>query len=120
MSRAVEEWIGKDDNTPVPPRVKLRVFEAYGGKDYITGQKIRAGDAWDLDHVIALINGGENRESNLAPLLKPSHKIKTRQDLDTKSKTARMKAKHLGVHPKGSFPKHPTLKRNMRGQVVAR
>lgn len=103
MSRTVPEWIGKTDDTPVPPRVRLRVFERYEGRCYITGRKIRPGDAWECDHVKAIINGGENRESNLAPALADKHRHKTDADLSTKSKTARMKAKHLGVFPQSPF-----------------
>lgn len=101
MSRDVPEWRGKNDDTPIPPRVKLRVFEAYGGKCHWTGQKIMPGDAWDADHIVALINGGENREANLAPILRgKAHKEKTAQDVAIKSKTARMRAKHLGIFPR--------------------
>lgn len=121
MTRAVDEWIGATDDTPVPPRVKLRVFEAYGGRCYLSGRKIMPGDKWDAEHIVAIINGGENRERNLAPALKGPHKVKTAADLKTKSKTARMKAKHLGVHPKGAgFRRHPHLKRTVSGQVVPR
>ena len=59
-----------------------------------------AGEKWELDHKIALINGGENRETNLAPALSFAHKIKTRTDVKVKSKIARVKAKHLGQWPK--------------------
>lgn len=119
--RAVPEWVGATPDTPVPPRVKLRVFEAYCGRCYLSGRKIMPGDKWDAEHKIAIINGGENRERNLAPALKAPHAEKTKRDLKTKSKTARMKAKHLGVHPKGTgFRKHPTLKRSVSGQVVPR
>jgi 5-methylcytosine-specific restriction endonuclease McrA len=100
MSRAVDEWRGKTDNTAIPARVRLRVFEAYKGKCYRSGRKILAGDKWQLDHIVALINGGEHRESNLAPILDAEHKAKTRDDVSTKSKTARMRAKHLGQWPK--------------------
>lgn len=101
MPRAVDEWIGKTDDTPAPPRVRLRVFEAHGGRCHWSGQKIKPGDAWDCDHVIALINGGQNRESNLAPILRGKpHKEKTAADVAEKSKVARMRAKHLGIAPK--------------------
>lgn len=94
--RSVEEWIGKTDDTPAPPRVRLRVFERYEGVCHWSGRKIRPGDAWDADHVIAIINGGENRESNLAPILRgKSHKEKTAQDLAEKSKTYERRKKHL-------------------------
>jgi 5-methylcytosine-specific restriction protein A len=105
MSRAVEEWRGKTDDTPAPPRVRARVFAAHDGRCHRTGRKIQAGEAWELDHVVALINGGENRESNLAPILagKP-HREKTAEDVAIKAKTARMKLKHLGVWPKTKAP----------------
>lgn len=98
MSRSVEEWRGSTPDAKIPARVRLRVFERYGGRCYLTGQLIRPGDAWQVEHILAIINGGENRESNLAPALVAPHKEKTRQDLKTKSKTARIKAKHLGLH----------------------
>jgi 5-methylcytosine-specific restriction endonuclease McrA len=85
MSRALPEWCGKTPDTPVPPRVRLRVFEAYGGKCYLSGRKIMAGDKWEVEHIIAIINGGENREKNLAPALKDAHREKTAEDLATKS-----------------------------------
>ena len=100
MSRTVEEWIGKTDDSVPPPRVRLRVFEAHKGICHISGRKIMAGEKWELDHVVALINGGENRETNLAPALSFAHKIKTRADVAEKSKVARIRAKHLGIHPK--------------------
>jgi 5-methylcytosine-specific restriction protein A len=97
--REVPEWIGATPDTPIPMRVKVRVFERFGGRCYLSGRKIMPGDQWDAEHVIAIINGGENRESNLKPALKGPHREKTKADLATKSKTARVKAKHLGQWP---------------------
>lgn len=77
------------------------------------------GDKWQVDHVIALINGGENRESNLAPILDAPHKEKTREDVRLKSKVARTKAKHLGLKPKSSFG-NPRFKKKLDGTVVER
>ena len=105
MSRAVEEWIGKTDDTPIPPRVKLRVFELHGGVCHLSGRKIRAGEPWDCDHVKALINGGENRESNLAPALRDKHRLKTAEDVAEKAVVARKRTKHLGIaRPKYRWP----------------
>ncbi len=106
MSRAVEEWIGKTPDTKVPTRVRLRVFEKYNGRCYLSGRKIGPADKWDLEDIIALINGGENRESNKAPALKEFHKVKTAKDVAEKSKVARIRAKHLGLHKSSRpFPK---------------
>jgi 5-methylcytosine-specific restriction protein A len=102
--RSLPEWIGKTPDAKVPPRVRLRVFERYGGKCWISGRKIMPGDAWDLDHIKALINGGEHRESNLAPALRDKHREKTAEDVDEKSKVYRIRAKHTGTWPKSSRP----------------
>jgi hypothetical protein len=122
MSRSVKEWIGKTDNTPVPARVKVRVFERYNGICYLSGRKITAADKWDCDHKIALINRGENRENNLAPVLKDKHKEKTKKDVAIKSKNYQVKKKHLGVKKRSSFPcsKSSPFKKKISGEVVRR
>lgn len=96
-ARATPEWIGSSPDARVPPHVRLRIFERYEGHCYLSGRKIMRGDAWELDHIKALINGGENRESNLAPALKDKHREKTAGDVAEKSKVARMRLKHLGL-----------------------
>ena len=101
--RTVPEWIGETPETAVPLRVKMRVFDAHGGRCHWSGKKIAAGDRWDVDHIRALINGGENRESNLAPILREKHREKTARDIDEKAKVARLRAKHLGLWPKSHF-----------------
>lgn len=98
--RAVEEWRGKTPDAAVPPRVRLRIFEREAGRCWLSGRKIVPGDAWDLDHKVALCNGGEHRESNLFPALRDKHREKTAEDVAEKSKVARVRAKHLGIHPR--------------------
>lgn len=100
--RSVPEWIGATPDTPIPPRVKLRVFEAHGGVCYLAKRKIRAGEPWDCDHVQALTNGGENRESNLAPALRDKHREKTARDVAEKKITRRKRTKHLGIKTSGA------------------
>lgn len=97
MSREVPEWIGSSPDAKVPPRVKIRVFEKFHGRCYLSGRKILAGEAWELEHIIALCNGGEHRESNFAPALGEPHKVKTKADVAEKSKVARVRKKHLGL-----------------------
>jgi 5-methylcytosine-specific restriction endonuclease McrA len=105
--REVPEWIGAHPDSEIPKRVKLRILIAYGGKCYRTGHKFRAGDPIEFDHIIALANGGQHRERNIAPILggKP-HKEKTASDLKTKGKIDRLFASHHGLRkPKRPFPK---------------
>lgn len=102
MNRSVPEWIGKNADSPIPPRVRLRVFERFGGRCHLSGRQIRPGDDWDCDHIVALINGGEHRESNLAPAIKDKHREKTAEDVKEKSIVYRKRIKHLGVKKRGS------------------
>ncbi len=95
--RKVPEWIGKTHESSIPERVRLRVFDRFGGTCHRSGRKIRAGERWQCDHVIALINGGEHRESNLAPILVQPHKDKTSQDIKEKALVARKRKHHLGL-----------------------
>lgn len=96
--RSLPEWIGKTDDAPIPPRVQLRVFERFHGRCQCgCNRKIATGEAWELDHVKALINGGEHRESNLQPLLKEHHKAKTVEDVSEKSITYKKKLMHHGI-----------------------
>src|SRR5713226_4034749 len=105
MSRKVEEWIGKNDDDPVPPRVRLRVFDRFNGICCECATKIIA-RRWICDHRQALINGGQNRENNLGPIHEDCDKLKTAADVAEKSKNARVRSKHLGIKKRKwrSFP----------------
>lgn len=98
MSRSVPEWIGATPNTPVPDRVRVRVFERYEGRCHACTRKIAAGESWVCDHFKALINGGENRERNLKPLCDwCDRNVKTPADVAEKSRTYKRKKRHLGL-----------------------
>ena len=123
MSRQVDEWIGKTPDTAIPPRVRLRVFDKHNGICALSGRKIRAGDKWQIDHITALVNGGEHRESNLQPVLDVAHKDKTAQDVALKAKVDRVRKKHLGIQPKRASiagSKSSKWKRKIDGTVVPR
>lgn len=117
--RSVDEWIGKNPDQKVPPRVRLRIFDRENGICHLTGRKIDpVRDEWDLDHKVSLILGGQHRESNLFPALKEPHRKKTAVEVKIKSKIARTRKKHLGIKPEkaGGFSKR--FKRKMNGDVV--
>jgi len=95
--REIPEWVGKTDDDKIPHRVRARVFLRHNGVCHLSGRKIRPSDAWDLDHIIALVNGGEHRESNLAPALRDKHREKTAQDVKQKAKDDRVRKRHMGI-----------------------
>jgi 5-methylcytosine-specific restriction protein A len=106
VGRAVEEWIGATADSKIPDRVKLRIFEREGGRCYLSGAKIRPGDKYEFEHVIALAlwtgEGHGNRESNIRLALKDAHKAKTKADRAQQAKSDSIRKKHLGI----SRPKH--------------
>lgn len=95
--RDVSEWIGADDNTPIPPRVKVRLFQKFGGFCQICTLSIRGKLLAEYDHAVALINGGANRENNIQLVCSECHKGKTRQDVAEKSRMARKRMKAIGI-----------------------
>lgn len=96
MSRAVEEWIGKTDDTAIPPRVKDRILKTQDGCCKGCGREFTAITRPAFDHIRALINGGENREGNLQALCDLCHQPKTAEDVAEKARVARKKGKHFG------------------------
>lgn len=121
MPREVPEWIGVTDDTPIPPKVQLRVFRRYKGICQCgCGIKIR-GKSWDIDHRIALINGGQNRETNLVPMLVEHHRKKTCADVAQKKRNYRRQLAHAGIKPRRSRPipgsKGSGIRRRMDGTV---
>ena len=97
MRRKVQEWFGATPDAKIPPRVRLRVFEAYEGKCPKCGRRLEP-NRWECDHIEALINGGEHREGNLQPLcLYPCHSTKTGEDIKEKSVIYRKRLKHSGI-----------------------
>jgi len=121
--RQVPEWIGKTDDTPVPPRVKIRVFLKFAGICCECGTKI-GGKRWICDHRTAIINGGQNRERNLGPIHESCDKSKTAADVEEKARIYRKTAKELGVTLKKSRPmpgsRASGWKRKIDGTVVKR
>ena len=102
--RSVKEWIGKTADSTPPPSVRLRVFDRHKGVCHITGRKIAARDKWDLDHIKRVEDGGENRESNLAPALRDAHKKKTAEETTLGKRADRIRKKHIGIKPEPTRP----------------
>jgi 5-methylcytosine-specific restriction endonuclease McrA len=79
---------------------------------------------WQVDHTIPLIQGGENREKNLQAICLDCHLIKTKAEVAEKSKTARIRKKHLGLRKAKGRPlpgtKASGIRKRMDGKVEKR
>jgi hypothetical protein len=123
-ARAVPEWIGANADTPVPPRVRVRVFDRKHGRCHICERSIRAGEKWTLEHLIALINWRAtteqphgNRESNLTVTCDWCLPEKNAADVAQKSKAYATRAKHLGIKQPGRLSSS-RYRKTMAGTVI--
>ncbi|MDR7037362.1 5-methylcytosine-specific restriction endonuclease McrA [Methylobacterium sp. BE186] len=104
---------------------RLRIFLAHNGHCHVCGGKITVGEAWDLDHIIALALGGDDEEGNLAPAhRKGCHAGKTAaEDVPAIAKAKRRAQRHLGIR-KASKPlpcgRNSPFKKLFSGEVVRR
>jgi len=107
MARSVTEWIGRNDDVMPPKSVFDRLYVKQNGKDAITGIAFAPGDKICRDHIIPLIDGGENRESNLQLITEKQHKLKTAREAMERAKTRSVQHSHRsyvrGDQP-GSMP----------------
>jgi hypothetical protein len=106
MSRTPKEWIGATDDTPVPPRVRLRVLIRF---DRICQECTTpiTGKRWVCDHRIAIINGGPNREANLGP----STRLATRPRPPPTSLRSRPSTTRQQLTPASTFAPDPGCSR---------
>lgn len=117
--RTVPEWIGKTDDAKIPPRVKLRIWLDHEGICWLSKRKIRPGEPWDIEHKVALCNGGQHRETNMAPALRDKHREKTAADVREKAMIAAKQKANLGIRPASrlqsrGFDKTPPQRRASR------
>lgn len=99
MSRSVDLWVGDTDDTKVPPRVRLRVFERCDGRCHRCSRKIRPGEGWTLEHLIALVNGGRNAEDNLSVTCDWCLPAKNAEDAAIKKRGTAVRYRHNGIKP---------------------
>jgi 5-methylcytosine-specific restriction protein A len=106
MARSTKEWVGKDDDTPIPPRVKIRVKAR--SNDCCQNCGVRVGYGGQIDHIEAVKFSSEtrrlNRESNLQFLCGPCHRKKTGEDVAQKSREAKTQKHLAGFKSPGRKP----------------
>jgi 5-methylcytosine-specific restriction protein A len=76
------------------PLRALKIYEARGGRCYLCERKLMAGDDWEIEHRIALENGGTDDDDNLFIACTWCHREKTADDHGQAAKGKRMAARH--------------------------
>lgn len=76
------------------PQRRARIFAAADGRCHKCTRKLGPADDWDCDHIIALENGGNDDDANLAPCCDWCHDDKTADDHAAAGKGRRRFTKH--------------------------
>lgn len=97
MPRAVDEWVGKSGDAKIPDRVRIRVFERHGRRCALCGNEVKPGDGTDFDHAVPLADGGEHRETNLRPVHRKCHRLKTAREAQERASVRAVVAKTYGL-----------------------
>lgn len=94
MARSVPEWIGRNDDSMPTKAVFDRLYSKQNGRDAITGIAFAPGDKVCRDHIVPIIDGGENRESNLQLITEKQHKLKTAREAMERAKSRSVQHSH--------------------------
>jgi 5-methylcytosine-specific restriction enzyme A len=99
--RRVPEWRGKTPDATIPARVKLRIFERDRGRCQNCTRQVGPGrEPFEIDHKVAIANGGEHREANIQLLCSHCHREKTKADVALKSANYKKRLKNVGIKTK--------------------
>lgn len=107
----------------ISTRERVAIFSASDGRCHICGARIMVGEAWDVEHVIPLAQGGDDAGDNLRPAHSKCHRGKSAQDATDTARAKRREARHIGAKVSRNplpFGRGSNLKRKLNGTVVPR
>jgi 5-methylcytosine-specific restriction protein A len=87
--------VGSTPRKPMSPMRRLKIWEAGKGVCILCERKIRAGEAWIVEHPIALGLGGSDRDEDLGPAHEDCRRAKDKVDVARIAKAKRQKIKHV-------------------------
>lgn len=122
--RAVPQWVGRRPESMPGQIVLLRLYSKQDGKCACGCGMVMnlERDEIDCDHIVALIDGGENAEGNLQLLLRAHHRTKTKAEATARSREREHKAKAFRHLDKPGFKTNRSgkFKKKMSGEVIPR
>lgn len=104
-------------------RKRAELFRDLNGICHICEGRISVGEAWEVEHPIALELGGADDASNWKLAHVKCHKRKTAEDAGKIAKGNRVRARHMGfrqpTHSWG-YGRRDRFKKKISGEVVPR
>lgn len=107
---------------PRNAKERARLFKLFAGKCYLCeGQIDGTKEAWEIEHVIPLAQGGDDEDSNLQLAHAKCHKVKTAKDATNTARAKRREARHTGAKvPERRIPQKPKMKREGKAPLPPR
>ena len=99
MSRAVPPWVGKTDDSMPGKLVRDRLSRAQNDCCAACGFAFGPKRLAHCDHIVPLIDSGENRERNMQMLCADCHKAKTGAEAAARKKTRDIRQSHIMARP---------------------
>lgn len=96
-----------------------RIFLDRGGRCHVCGRKLRSGDHYQIDHIIALEIGGTDADENLAPCCDWCHRQKTAKDHAKAAKGRAIAVAHV-IPPSQRQSKWPPIPGSKRSRFKKR
>ena len=107
----------------ISTRERVDIFQRNGGVCHLCAGRISVGEAWDVEHVIPLAQGGDDDGDNLKPAHRKCHAAKSKADATNTARAKRREARHIGARESSNplpFGRKSRLKKKLNGQVVER
>lgn len=107
----------------ISKKERMELFNDRKGICHICGNKIYAGQDWEVEHIIPMALGGDDRGKNLDLAHIECHRGKTKSDFTRIAKAKRQAARHIGKKiSRNPLPcgKGSKMKKKLSGEVVLR
>ena len=107
----------------ISKKERMELFNDRKGICHICGDKIYAGQDWEVEHIIPVALGGDDRGKNLDLAHIQCHRSKTKADVGRIAKAKRQAARHLGKKlSRNPLPcgRGSRMKKKLSGEVVLR
>lgn len=104
MPRSVAIWQGRTDDAMPGKLVRDRLSRAQGDCCALCRQPFGPKRRAHCDHIVPLIDGGQNCEANLQMICADCHKAKTSAEASARKKTRDIRESHIMARPASKWP----------------
>jgi 5-methylcytosine-specific restriction endonuclease McrA len=117
------EWFEPTPRKKITTKERTDIFMRAKGICGICTLRIMPGQEWDAEHPTPLWASGSDARTDLVPVHRKCHQVKTRAEASQRAKETRVRQKFIGSHQSRSpmgFGRNSRLKKKITGEIVDR